>query len=89
MNITVEISMYPLKEDYEPAILAFIAAIERRPGLKVKVNALSTQVQGAWDEVFDAIREGAEEFFGSDRGSFVMKLLRGDDVDLDYNHSAT
>lgn len=88
MKVTVEISLYPLKEDYEPAILGFIGAIEDRQGLKVKVNALSTQVQGEWEEVFAAVREGAEAFFGGDRGSLVMKVLPGD-IDLDYSHPAS
>lgn len=88
MKITLEISMYPLQGNYETAILAFIDHITRKDGLKVKVNALSTQVQGEWDEVFAAVKLGAEHFFGdAGRGSFVMKILPGD-IDLDYRHAA-
>jgi len=86
MKITLEISMYPLQADYESTILTFISHLEGK-GLYVKVNALSTQVQGEWDEVFSAVKHGAELFFGGDgRGSFIMKVLPGD-IDLGYKHN--
>lgn len=87
MKITLEISMYPLRANYEEAILGFIKHLSRKDALKVKVNALSTQVQGEWDEVFAAVKAGAEAFFGGDgRGSFVMKVLPGN-IDLEYRHT--
>ncbi len=46
MEISIDISLYPLKEDFVEPILAFIDAIEKVEGIKVVRNSLSTQVFG-------------------------------------------
>ena len=86
MKISLELSMYPLNESYESQILEFIHHLHQHPALKVKVNALSTQVQGEWDDVFAALKVGVEAFFDGHKGAVVMKLLPGH-IDLDYQYS--
>ena len=46
MRISVDISLYPLTEDYVEPILAFIAQLESNAKLVVKRNSLSTQIFG-------------------------------------------
>ena len=46
MRISVEISMYPLKDEYIPGIQAFIDRLNKYPELKVITNTMSTQVFG-------------------------------------------
>jgi uncharacterized protein YqgV (UPF0045/DUF77 family) len=88
MNITVEISMYPLREDYENQVLSFLKKLTSIQAIQVRVNALSTQVQGEANVVMNAIRDAiAETFRGEIRASFVMKILPGD-IDLNYSHPA-
>lgn len=55
MQITVDISMYPLNSDYKPAIKAFIRHLRGCPGLSLVTNQLSTQVTGEYDAVTGAI----------------------------------
>jgi uncharacterized protein YqgV (UPF0045/DUF77 family) len=86
MKITLDISMYPLMEAYESSILSFIEHLHHQQGVLVKVNALSTQVQGEWDDVFTAVKGGVTQYLAAHRGSFVMKVLHGD-IDLDYQYS--
>ena len=50
MNISVELTLTPLHDDYEPAIIHFIKQL-RASKLKVLENPLSTQVYGNYDEV--------------------------------------
>ena len=52
MRISVDISLYPLTEDYVEPILAFIAQLESNPKLIVKRNSLSTQVFGEYRDVW-------------------------------------
>lgn len=76
--VAVEISMYPLRADYEAPIIEFIQALRRYPGLKVHTNALSTQISGSFSEVFPAIQAAMGAVFRSDAAptvSFVLKIL--------------
>ncbi|WOX06502.1 YkoF family thiamine/hydroxymethylpyrimidine-binding protein [Microbulbifer pacificus] len=79
MKLSVEISMYPLKNEYIPAIKDFIQRLNRHPGLQVITNTMSTQVFGDYDEVMDTLRaemRTSHEQFG--RAIFVCKFIDGD-----------
>ena len=79
MKATVEISMYPLKREYEEAILEFIADLKEVPGLRIKVNETSTHVFGEDDVIFDALKEGIRSAWTKyDKTVFVMKVLGAD-----------
>lgn len=57
MDISVEISMYPLQDDYETAIIAFISALKQYPGITVVENTMSTQVFGPYEQVMQTVNE--------------------------------
>ena len=57
MRLTAELSLYPLQKEYIPAIQGFIDNLALVPGLTVVTNAMSTQVNGDFEEVFSAVRE--------------------------------
>ena len=50
MKISVELTLSPLQDDFEPAIINFIKAI-RSGGFTVLENPLSTQIYGDYDEL--------------------------------------
>ncbi len=80
MEIGVEISLYPLKADFVPAVHQFLERLEARPGLKVVTNSLSTQVFGGFEEVMDTLRVALGASFaslagGAERAVFVMKMI--------------
>jgi uncharacterized protein YqgV (UPF0045/DUF77 family) len=80
MHVAVELSLYPLTENFIPPILDFIEQLKARPGLTVDTNSMSTQVSGEFDAVFDALRtEIASSLAGRDRAVVVMKVLGGGD----------
>lgn len=84
MILTVEISMYPFTTAYLPSIDAFLEHLVNQDGIQIKINALSTQIQGEGAVVFNAIQSGVEAYFSGDqKGAFVMKVLPGD-IDLNY-----
>jgi len=73
---TVEISMYPLKEEYEPAIIAFIDHLKSCEGFKVRVNETSTHLFGDFDAIFDGLRTGIKMAWAEyEKSVFVMKVL--------------
>lgn len=76
MNIAVEISMYPLAEEYLPAIQSFIDRVRSNEKLQVLTNTMSTQVFGELDEVFATLqREIKASFADGPRAVFVTKFL--------------
>ena len=80
MDIGVEISLYPLARGFAPVIHAFVARLQRDPELKIVTNSLSTQVFGAYEQVFEALRRELRPTFDSlastsDKAVFVMKVL--------------
>ncbi|MCZ4408042.1 YkoF family thiamine/hydroxymethylpyrimidine-binding protein [Cryomorphaceae bacterium 1068] len=88
MTATVEVSMYPLREDYEEQILAFLALLHRESELVIRVNAMSTQVKGDYDLVFETLKNATKEVYKNGvKASFVMKVLQAD-LDLGYSYDA-
>jgi len=79
MYISVELSFYPLKDEYKPAILDFIAKLKQETGIEVISNRISTQIFGPHNEVMsvlsDLMRVSFEQF-----GTcvFVAKFINSD-----------
>ena len=85
MELSVEISKYPLADDYIPAIKSFIDRLNAVDGLKVVTNTMSTQVFGDYDLVMDTMKNEMRysyEQFG--KAIFVCKFI-GVNLDPDLN----
>lgn len=78
MKISVELTLSPLQDDFEPKIIDFIKKI-REWGLTVKENPLSTQVYGDYDEVMSILNSEIKEVFEAiDHGLVYMKIVKSD-----------
>jgi uncharacterized protein YqgV (UPF0045/DUF77 family) len=80
MDIGVEISLYPLQEDFVPVIHEFLGRLNRVSGLRVVTNSMSTQLFGPYDAVMQLLsaelRTTFEALAGArDKAVFVMKVL--------------
>jgi uncharacterized protein YqgV (UPF0045/DUF77 family) len=80
MDIGIEISLYPLRSEFAPAIRDFIARLGRTPQLRIETNSMSTQVFGGYEEVMDVLRREVRATLEalrdeSHKAVFVMKLL--------------
>jgi len=76
MELSVEISKYPLADDYIPAIKDFIGRLSAIEGLSVVGNTMSTQVFGDYDLVMGSLTEEIRrsyEQFG--KAIFVCKFI--------------
>ena len=79
MKLSVEVSMYPLKDEYIPAIKDFIARVNTHSGLTVITNTMSTQIFGDYDVVMDVMRDEMRRSFEQfGRAIFVCKFIDGD-----------
>lgn len=82
MKATVEISLYPLREEYVPEIDDFINRMKQHVDFTLKVNATSTQISGNYDSLMQALQREIKSTFLSDgKFIFAMKVLKGDLLD--------
>ncbi|WP_327018970.1 thiamine-binding protein [Croceibacter atlanticus] len=83
MNISVELTLTPLQEDFEPAIINFIKSL-RASGLKVLENPLSTQVYGEYDEVMGILQKEMKIALEAvERGLLYIKIVKSDRHDYE------
>lgn len=66
MDITVEISMYPLAAVHVAPIVAFIHSLRAQPGVAVLTNQVSTQVEGEFTAVTGALNRCMQEAMAVD-----------------------
>lgn len=79
MKISVDISLYPLKDDYLPAIESFIERADATPGINVVKNRLSTQLFGDYDQIMDWLKvEFKRTYEEYGQGIFATRFLMGD-----------
>jgi len=76
MKIGVEISLYPLRDEFIPPIRDFIERLNADGRFKVITNDMSTQVFGQYQDVMEAVtRELRPTFERDGKSIFVMKVL--------------
>ena len=76
MVCSVEISMYPLKEDFKPSIITFIKNLRKYSFLKVDTNGMSTQVFGEFKRVMNAINTEMENTYLNENSVvFNLKVI--------------
>ena len=83
MKISVELTLTPLSDNFEPPIINLIKAL-RSSGLTTKENALSTQVFGDYDEVMKVLtKEIKSSFEAIENGLLYMKIVKSDRSDYE------
>lgn len=76
MEISVDISMYPLQREFEAPILAFISELEKEQSVEVVRNELSTQVHGDYKVIMALLEKEMFSVFTEIPDSiFVLKLV--------------
>ena len=82
MQVSVDISLYPLHQDYIPQIDAFIFLLNQEPAVQVVTNALSTQLYGEYETVMGLLARAMGEHIAiHDDSVFSIKVLNGDRSD--------
>ena len=77
--ISVDISLYPLKESFIPPIDDFIASLKKYKTIEVRTNNMSTKIFGEYDVVMDILRkELFKTFYKEVNVVFNIKIVNGD-----------
>jgi uncharacterized protein YqgV (UPF0045/DUF77 family) len=76
VEIGVEISLYPLHQQFIAPIQNFIDRLNADTRLRVVTNSMSTQVFGDYEALMQTLtRELRITFQDNDKAVFVMKIL--------------
>lgn len=79
MKVTLEISKYPLRENYIEPIQDFIDRLNKDESITIRTNETSTHVSGDYDHVMTLLKKeikASYDKFG--KSIFVVKILLGD-----------
>lgn len=78
MNISIELTLTPLQDNFEPPIIDFIKKL-RSSGLTVLENPLSTQVYGEYDAVMKVLTKEAKVALEAvENGLLYIKIVKTD-----------
>ncbi|MAW49708.1 MAG: hypothetical protein CMC41_00930 [Flavobacteriaceae bacterium] len=85
MNISAELTLLPLKNDFIPEIKKFIKSL-RNTKLKVIENPLSTHVYGDYDTIINLLEKEVKKVFAENESIMIfLKLVKGDKSDYKPN----
>lgn len=78
MNVSIEMTLMPLNDNYKDIIKDFILSI-RNSEFKVLENPLSTQIYGDYDKLIDLLKVEIKDVFSNNEGIMVnLKIVNGD-----------
>lgn len=78
MQVTIDISMYPNREDFIPPINGFIEKINKFDNLKVTTFPTSTVVQGDYVYAMTAVQETIAACYAEfNMAIYVAKIIPG------------
>ncbi|MGB5581832.1 MAG: YkoF family thiamine/hydroxymethylpyrimidine-binding protein [Woeseia sp.] len=76
MRIAVDISLYPLDENFIPPIKDVIARLQAHAAIDVVTNSMSTQLRGEFEVVMPALQQEIETTFRNlPKAVFAIKIL--------------
>ncbi len=76
MQVSLDISLYPLNAEYKAPILRFIEALRGYGGFELRSNSLSTQLFGDYTAIWTALGTELPRAFGADFNSVaVVKIV--------------
>lgn len=78
MNVSIDISYYPLNDEFIPPIKDFIGRLNTYDNIAVSTNGMSTQVFGKYFEVMEIITKEIHESFELPHSVFILKIINAD-----------
>ena len=79
MQISIEISLYPLNKNFISPIDNFIYRLKKYDNIEVRTNNMSTQLFGEFDDIIKILKVEMEKTFKNETNSaFNLKIVNGD-----------
>jgi len=79
VSVSVDISLYPLKENFITPIDDFIASLQKYENIEVRTNSISTQLFGKYDVIMDILKKEISKTFDIEKNVVLnVKIVNGD-----------
>ena len=76
MKVAVDISLYPLADDFIPPIQDVIERLNQHDRISVVTNPMSTQLRGEFEDVMSALQQEVKTTFEkTPKAVFAIKIL--------------
>lgn len=83
MELSAELSLYPLTGNVDTSVLAFIEDLQESGHISVVTNTMSTQISGEWDAVMTAVNTALKRSSQRiDRQVLVVKYLPSHRIEI-------
>lgn len=77
MTSTIEISFYPLNNEYPASVVNFLQKLQEIKAFEVHTNGMSTILIGPYRELWSHLGQLIEDRFANEDCLFVMKVAPG------------
>ncbi len=77
MTATIEISVYPLHNEYPSSVLNFLQKLKAIPGLDIQSNGMSTIIIGGFEGMWADVGQLMSIQLSEEDSIFVMKVAPG------------
>ena len=77
MTSTIEISFYPLNNDYPACVVGFLQKLRAIPDLEIETNGMSTILIGSYEKLWTQLGVLMKEELANDNCVFVFKIAPG------------
>ena len=85
MNVSIEIALMPLQDDFEDHIKSFIKKL-RESNFKILENPLSTHIYGEYNALMPFLTQEIKESFNKQKNTVVnLKIVNSDRSDYEPN----
>ena len=77
MTATIEISFYPLQDDYPDVVLSFLEKLKTLTNVEMQTNGMSTILIGSFDMLWNQLGVLIKNEFSTHSSLFVIKVAAG------------
>ena len=79
MHVSIDVSLYPLKEKFIPPIDDFISDLKKYDNLEMLTNSMRTQLFGSFDDLMSVLKIEIEKTFKKEINSVLnLKIVNGE-----------
>lgn len=86
MKALVDISLYPLTDNFTPSIDQFIEGLKKHPGIQIAVGSTSTIIKGDYDIIMPVLTREMKTSLLDVPCSFNLRILGGKTADIPNPH---
>ena len=86
MKAAVDISMYPVSDDFIVHIDAFILSLKKDSALKVTVGNTATVIEGEYDHLMNVLTQEMKKSFTNVPCAFNLRILGGSTAGIPNPH---